>query len=256
MDCRVGDRNRDRKPGNDEQRAVRIMRLLITRPGADADRTAQVLRARGHDAVVVPVLQLNIIADAALAAGPFAAVAMTSANAVRAIAQHPGRAALLELPVFTVGRHTAAAAQAAGFASVTSADGGLPELTHLIAARVPGGRLLYLAAEDRSGDLAAALAPHGIAADTAVVYRMATNPRLAQDLGAALDARPDGALHYSRRSAQTFLVGAGTAGRLDAALRLSHYCLSAEVAAPLRAAGATAVKVAPRPEEAALLGLL
>jgi len=232
------------------------MRLLVMRPGADADRTAQALRARGHEVAVVPVLQLDIIANVSLPAGPFTAVALTSANAVRALLQHPDRAGLTHLPVFTVGRHTAAAAQAAGFAQVMSAGGGLPELTRLIAAKLLGGRVLYLAAEDRSGDLAAALAAHRIAVDTVVVYRMATNPRLAEDLGAALDARPDGALHYSRRSAQAFLVGAGTARRLDAALRLTHYCLSAEIAAPLAAAGATAVKVAPRPEEAALLELL
>src|SRR5262245_17717979 len=232
------------------------MHLLVTRPGADGNRTAQILRARGHRVTITPVFELEIMADVDFGAGPFAAIAMTSANAVRAIERHPDRAALLALPVFTVGRHTAAAARTAGFAPVMSADGGLPELTLLLAAKLAGGRVLYLAAADRSGDLAAGLSPYGLGVDTVVVYRMATNPRLAQDLGAALDARPDCAVHYSRRSAQTFLVGASTAGRLDAALRLTHYCLSAEVAAPLGAAGATAVKVAPRPDEAALLELL
>src|SRR5262245_3928391 len=232
------------------------MRLLVTRPRQDGDRTAEILRARGHEVAVVPVLDLTIVADAALGTGPFAAIVMTSANAVRALERHAGRTSLLALPAFTVGRHTAGAAQAAGFAQVISADGGLPELTRLIATKLGGGRLLYLAAEDRSGDLAAALAPHGITVETVVVYRMAPNQRLALELATALETRPQGVLHYSRRSAQTFLTGAQTAGRLDAALGLTHYCLSAEVAAPLRAAGATAVKVAPRPEEAALLELL
>ena len=66
----------------------------------------------------------------------------------------------------------------------------------------------------------------------------------------------DGVLHYSRRSAQMFLTGARTAGRLNAALAMPHFCISSEVAAPLRAAGAATVKVAPRPEEAALIELL
>jgi hypothetical protein len=35
-----------------------------------------------------------------------------------------------------------------------------------------------------------------------------------------------------------------------------HYCLSAQVAAPLNAAGAKRVAIAPRPEEAALIELL
>lgn|SRR5262245_12730199 len=234
------------------------MRLLVTRPETEAERTADILRARGHVVTVVPVLQVETVADAVFGAGPYAAVVMTSANAARVIAGHPRRGELLSLPVFTVGRHTAEAVRAAGFADVASADGGAPELTRLIAARLAGSgaTLLYFAAQRRSSDLAGALRPHGIAVETVVVYRTVASPGLAQSLRAALAGGLDGALHYSRRSAQTFLVGAGTAGVLDAALALTHYCLSSEVAAPLRAAGAGAVKVAPRPDEAALIAVV
>jgi hypothetical protein len=38
-------------------------------------------------------------------------------------------------------------------------------------------------------------------------------------------------------------------------LRLAHYCLSAEVAEPLRARGAT-VRIAARPQETALIELI
>jgi uroporphyrinogen-III synthase len=172
------------------------MHLLVTRPGADAERTAQALRARGHKVTVAPALQFEAIADVAFA-GPFTAIAMTSANAARALMSHPQRAELTPLRVFTVGWHTAAAAQAAGFARIESADGGLPDLVRLIAASLRGGRVLYLAADDRSGDLAGALAAYGIAVDTVVIYRMVTNPRLAQELSAAIDDRLDGVLHYS-----------------------------------------------------------
>jgi uroporphyrinogen-III synthase len=234
------------------------MHLLVTRPGMEAQRTADILRARGHVVTVSPVLKVETVAEAAFGAGPYAAVVMTSANAARVIAGHARRAELVGLPAFTVGRHTAAAVRAAGFADVTSADGGAPELARLIAARL-GGRgatLLYFAAQERSSDLAAALQPHGLTVETVVVYRTVASPNLARELRAALNDGVDGVLHYSRRSAQTFLVGAGTAGLLDAAVGLTHYCLSSEVAAPLRAAGAGAVKVAPRPDEAALIGLV
>ena len=50
------------------------------------------------------------IADAAIGAGPYAAVLMTSGNAARAIAVHPRRASLLALDCFAVGAQTAAAA--------------------------------------------------------------------------------------------------------------------------------------------------
>jgi uroporphyrinogen-III synthase len=230
------------------------MHLLVTRPGAEAERTADILRTRGHVVTVAPVLMVETMADAAFGAGPYTAIVMTSANAARVIADHERRAELARLPVFTVGRHTAEAVRAAGFEDVVSADGGAPELVRLIADKIAGGgaTLLYFAAQERSSDLAGALKPYGIA----VVYRTVPSPGLAQDLRAVLDNGLDGVLHYSRRSAQTFLIGAGTAGVLDAAVGLTHYCLSSEVAAPLRAAGAGAVKVAPRPEEAALIGLV
>jgi uroporphyrinogen-III synthase len=89
-----------------------------------------------------------------------------------------------------------------------------------------------------------------------VVYRAVAAERLPTELTQALSARLDGALHYSRRSAATLLALAETAGALNALLNLAHYCLSDEVAAPLRRAGAARVSVAPRPDEAALIGLL
>src|SRR5215217_717022 len=197
------------------------MHLLVTRPGTEAERTADILRARGHVVTVAPVLKVETIADAGFGAGPYAAIVITSANAARVIAGHERGAELLRLPVFTVGRHTAEAVRAAG-------------LVRLIAAKLQGSgaSLLYFAAQERSSDLAGALKPYGIAVETVVVYRTVPSPRLPQDLRAVLDDGLDGVLHYSRRSAQTFLIGAGTAGVLDAAVGLTHFCLSSEVAAP------------------------
>jgi len=230
------------------------MHVLVTRPEPDADRTAEALRARGHRVTVAPLLQVQTVDNAEFGPGPYAALVLTSANAARVIAAHKRCDELSKLPVFTVGRHTAEAVEAAGFSTVVSADGGLPELVRLIAAKLRGGDIVYFAAQERAGDLAGALAAQGIAVETVVVYRAATNPDF--DLRRALGAGVEGVLHYSRRTAQTFLLAAGTAGLIDAALKLSHYCISSEVAAPLRAAGAASVKVAPRPEEAALIGLI
>ena len=67
---------------------------------------------------------------------------------------------LRALPVFAVGRRSAEAMAAAGFADVTSADGDVSDLAQLVAARLkPAARLLYLAGEDRSGDSPAICAP-------------------------------------------------------------------------------------------------
>jgi uroporphyrinogen-III synthase len=233
------------------------VRLLVTRPAADGERTAERLRALGHEVLLAPLLQVQMLPDAQLGAGPWAAVAMTSANAVPVVHAHARGAELSALPAYVVGRRTAAAARTAGFADVTSADGGVDDLVRLLAARLCAGAvLLYLAGEDRAGDLAGGLAPHGVRVTTAVVYRAARADRLPDAVQAALAAGAlDGALHFSRRSVEVYLDGARLAGVLDKALAPFHYCLSQQVAEPLLAAGASKVRVAVRPEEAVLIEL-
>ena len=233
------------------------MRLLITRPEPDATRTAEALRARGHEVLVAPLLSTQTV-DAKFA-GRYGAVLMTSANAARAIAAHGRAGELRALPAYVIGSRTAKAAREAGFAEVESADGALADLVRLVATRFADSRmpLLYLAAEDRAGDLAGDLSARGIAVETAVVYRAIAVERLPPELVQALsNAQLDGALHYSRRSVATLIELSRPAGVLSAVLDLAHYCVSEEVAAPLREAGAKRISVAQRPFEAALIGLL
>ena len=62
-------------------------------------------------------------------------------------------------------------------------------------------------------------------------------------------------MHYSPRSAATLLALAEQTGLLGAVLGLAHFCMSEEVAVPLRNAGAKRLAVAPRPDGTALIGL-
>jgi uroporphyrinogen-III synthase len=235
------------------------VRLLVTRPEPDGVRTATVLRARGHDVVAAALLRVESIADVELGGGPWSALVLTSPNALAAIGAHPRRAELLGLPVVAVGRRTAAAARAAGFADVTAGGGAARDLVAHIRQSFKGRRdpLLYLAGQDRSRDLAGELAPHGTVVRTIVVYR-AVKAEIFSPAVAALLAggRLDGVLHFSRRSAEAYLQCARASGLLDQALRLSHYCLSDRIAEPLMQAGAGSVRVAERPEEAALIDLI
>ena len=172
------------------------MRLLLTRPEADAARTAGALRARGHEVIVASLLRIDIMPDAALGAGPWSALLVTSANAVRAIANHPRRGELRDVPVFAVGKHSAQDMRDAGFADVASADGNVSDLAKLAAARMkPGARLLYLAGEERSGDLAGMLRAQNFTVDTVLVYRAVTADVLPGQAVAALRGR------YRRRFA-------------------------------------------------------
>src|SRR4030088_3031309 len=111
------------------------MRLLVTRPEPDNARTAAALRAKGHEVVLAPLLHIEAVAGATLGAPPWAAILLTSANGARALASHPQRGELLAVPVLAVGRSSADAARAAGFADVTSADGDADDLARLAARR-------------------------------------------------------------------------------------------------------------------------
>jgi uroporphyrinogen-III synthase len=120
-----------------------------------------------------------------------------------------------------------------------------------------GTALLYLAGEDRAGDLAGDLALAGVVVTTAILYRAVKADSLPAPVREALVAGSlDGVLHFSRRSTDVYLECARAAGVLDKALAPYHYCLSQQVAEPLAMAGAGRIRVAHRPEEAALVALV
>lgn len=231
------------------------MRLAVTRPQADGERSAASLRARGHHVLVAPLMTVEPIA--ADLGHSWAAVIVTSANAPGAIAGR-SRAALIKLPVYAVGGRTAEAAKQAGFTDVASAGGDVCDLVQLIAERCADAKdpLLYLAGEDRAVDLIGALAAHGIAAEMRVVYRAATTPFPPALIAALKAGEIDAVLQFSRRSAENYLSGAAAAGIARAALAPRQLCLSTQIAEPLRKAGARSVTVAARPDEAALLDLV
>ena len=182
---------------------------------------------------------------------------MTSANAARAIAAHRRRDELLRVAVLAVGRQSAQQLRAEGFADVSSAEGDVDDLAALVAARLkPPARLLYLAGEERAGDLAGVLRAKNFHVDTVVVYRTVVAQTLPEEAAAALAAGIHGVLHYSRRSAEAFVSAARKARVLEAALgKPVHFCLSAKVAEPLQEAGAADVRIAAQPDEAALMSL-
>src|SRR5215470_18929014 len=136
-----------------------------------------------------------------------------------------------------------------------SADGDVDTLVRLIEVNFPakGRPLLYCAGADRAGDLARALRTRGIRVETACVYRAAIVGDLTPDVRAAFAAHAiDAVLHYSARTAAAFVAAVTAAGIRDLSIQARHLCFSAQVAAPLAAAGATAIDVASEPNEQAL----
>jgi uroporphyrinogen-III synthase len=235
-----------------------MLRLLITRPQADAERTAAAVRERGHEAVMAPLIALEPLPMPDLSGDRWGGLLVTSANALRAAGEQ--LRPWLGRPLLAVGDHTAAVARQMGFRDVRSGGGDAARLADLAAATFgPGIKrpLLHLAGADRAADLAALLRPRGIAVETLTVYRMAAAAQFPTAISDRLVAGTiDGVMHFSRRSAETFLRCAERAGLSEIASGSVHYCLSAQVAAPLRAAGATAIRIAADPAECALLDLL
>lgn len=208
--------------------------ILVTRPLADAERTAAGLAALGLEPVLAPMLEARFTAPALPPAAGFAAVAATSANAVRALAEHPGGSGFTHLRVYAVGDHTAAQARAAGFSTVLVSQGTLHHLVETILADRPDGPVFYPAAHHQSGDLAGLLAGHGIAVETRVLYEMLAASALPPGLGDRLVAGEiDGAVFYSRRTAQTFAALLAGADYAPVRRRLACLCLSENVAEPL-----------------------
>lgn len=238
------------------------MRVLVTRPEPDASKTAERLRALGHEAVVAPLMA--IVEDRTVPIDPsgLASIAVTSANAVAALAARADFAVLRSIPLFAVGDVTAEAARAAGFASVRSAAGAADDLARLILAesrRADGprhGRILYAAGRDRTGDLDGTLRRAGLAVDILEVYRAEPAP-LGPDTVAMLEAGGiDATLVYSRRSAD-LLLGVLPKPLLDRlAETLAVHVISEAAAAPLRAAGFRRIVVAERPNADGLLATL
>jgi uroporphyrinogen-III synthase len=233
------------------------MRLIVTRPADDAVRLEARLLVLGHEAIVSPVMTIAMRAPQAIAATGVQAVALSSANAARAVARHPAFAQLRDLPCFTVGEQSARAAEMAGFHHVVAGAGDITQLAETIAAKCQPARgaVLYLSGAQTAGDLAGALAARGLTAERVVLYDAVPAEALSAAAAAALrDGTAEGVLLYSPRSARLWSSCVAAGGLTHEAQLLRHYCLSQNVAAALGKDYLTIV--AAQPNEEALLRLL
>lgn len=242
------------------------MRLLVTRPAANAVVLAEKLATQGHDVVISPVIEIYPT-DTPLPdnqAGGFAALALTSANGVQALAAKLAACARPEdwrhLPAYSVGPQTATALKAYGWADVRQADGDVEALARLIATthKRADGAVLHVAGRDRAGDLAAALRAANIECRLANLYVAEPAEALSPAAAAALaDTQEpvDGVLLYSQRSAKLFLaLTQSLTQSLILVEKPTAFCLSPVIGEMMHAAG-YATKIAATPDEAGMLAL-
>jgi len=222
------------------------MRLVVTRPRAQAEDLSRLLVAAGHDVLIEPILEIRQL-DRAVDLTGVQALAFTSANGVRAFARQSPRR---DLPALAVGGGTAEAARAAGFATVHDAGGDAADLTALIGERLKpeAGAVLHV----RGADVARALEAPGFELRAEILYEAVPAERLSEALAEALVARGvDGVLLFSPRTARALVALWGARPR-DGVVA---YCLSAAVA-EAAGGGWRQVLTAARPEQEALLALI
>jgi uroporphyrinogen-III synthase len=222
------------------------MRVLITRPLEDAKATAEILRARGHEPVVAPLLEIRY-RDGVSIPPECETILATSTNGIRALARNTPRR---NMRVFAVGAQSAQAAKQAGFADVSSADGDANDLADLVMrAASRDSVLLHAAGSETRGDFAARLMREGFSVRTVTLYDAVAATTLPGPIRAGTI---DAALFYSPRSANIF---AALAGDLDAG-EVAACCISAATAQALASLVFREIRMAARPNQDALLALL
>lgn len=228
------------------------MLVAVTRPEEDAGPLTAKLEAMGHEVVMAPLLAIKPRVDTAIPALPWQAIAVTSANGIRALGAGHG---LTQFRTLTVGPQSLKAALAAGFAA--QAHGGdVNGLAAFIRTELDpqAGPILYLSGAETAGDLEAQLAAAGFTCVRVVLYDAAPATALGPADEALRAGRLDAVLLYSPRSAKIWRGLVEAAGLGAQAARVRHLCLSRNVAAALPGDWAKAVSASP--DEAAMFGLL
>jgi uroporphyrinogen-III synthase len=233
------------------------MHILVTRPETEAARTARQLEAMGHRVTLAPLLEI-MTATPPLDTGGVQALVLTSRNAVHALGSHPQKQTLLALPVFAVGKSTAAASRDAGFTVALEGSAGGAELAALIAARCDpnAGTLLHISGEAIAFDLEDALSPRGFTINRAIVYASEPVLQLAPTVRDTLrQGKFDAVLLMSPRTAEAWCALVAAAGLSAEAQSLLYLCLSPGVAAALQPLAPARIDIAVKPNEEQMLAL-
>jgi uroporphyrinogen-III synthase len=229
------------------------MRVIVTRPAADAAPLRRKLEGLGHQVILQPLLAIVPRPGVSLPIREWQAVAATSANGIRSLAN---AGAINSLRMLTVGPQSLRAAREKGFTHAEAHGGDVAGLAAFITANLDPskGPILYLSGSETTGDLAGMLRHDGFDCLRLVTYDAVA----AADLGPAASAlrqrTVDAVLLYSPRSSRIWHRLVGDAGLQAEAAVPIYLCLSPNVASALPTDWRKSV--AKTPDEAALLTLL
>jgi uroporphyrinogen-III synthase len=228
------------------------MRIAVTRPEEDAAPLKATLEAMGHKVLMAPLMTIRPRDGVTIPGLPWQAVALTSANGIRAL---PAKHELQSVRMLTVGPQSLKAAAAAGFAA--EAHGGdVNGLASYIRTSLDpaAGPILYLSGAETAGDLEGQLKAAGFACHRAVLYDAVPAGSLGEAGDALRNGEIDAVLLYSPRTARIWRGLAESGGLSGQAGLIRNFCLSRNVASVLPEEW---VKIIPQtPDEQAMLALL
>lgn len=231
------------------------MRILVTRPARDAERTAARLKAMGHEALCAPVMTIAAT-DIPAPASDYDVLVVTSANGADRLTALPGWEDRI---VYAVGPRTADAIRMQGMPrDLHIAAGDAVSLVGMITAEQPSrSRVLHITGVNHKAEPDASLRAAGFPVSTWTAYDAVAATILPGTIASALsESRLDAALHYSRRSVETLLCLLSDRHHADAFHRLKQFCLSEDIAQSLRSRPIADIFIAQDPSEASLLDLL
>jgi uroporphyrinogen-III synthase len=232
------------------------MRVLVTRPRGDAEDTAAKLAARGHQAVIAPLLDIQIRTGEEIALDGVQAVLITSANGIRALATRTKRR---DMKVLAVGEQSANTARELGFVEVDDAHGDAQALADLAIARFKpqNGALFHASGAEMRGGLAEKLSARGFSVRGEALYDAVAATTLPPEARTALvRGTLDAALFFSPRTAGIFVDIVAREGLEDACRALGAFCISEAAGSALRTFSFREIRVAAAPNQDALLALL
>ena len=233
-----------------------MVRVLVTRPEPGASRTARRLEDRGFQPILLPLTETRTLPVEMAVVSSAAAVAVTSANAVRHVPTQLV-AALAALPCHAVGKKTAEACRAAGFLSVDQGPGDAETLADTIATDLAGKEVVYLCGHVRFPVFEERLVAAGVRVLAIETYDTVELNYSDADVITGLSGGPvEAVLLYSAKAAAA-VAAMTTHPALPHLFEGAQFlALSARVAKALEGIAGEKIRVASQPDEDALLALL
>lgn len=236
-----------------------MVSVLVTRPEPSAKKTAERLRAAGHDPHILPLAIAEhdpAAARQALHSAP-TAIVITSAETTRVLETLGAELKpFLNIPIFAVGAATAEAAAALGFQNVAAGAGTGQALADLVMKR-GRSRVAYLAGSPRSFAFEDAFLGGAHRLSIYECYRMRDISYDANHIRAFFEeTKPVAILLYSAETVRRFfsLPAINEAPALVCGMRF--LCISKTVADAVPDPFHSMTSISPAPDEAGLFRLL